>query len=250
MTRRAWLCLGIGGLAYLATLIVTAPATWISRLVEGISRQALVLRDPAGTVWSGSGRLYARQRTGDLVGLGPLHWNTLFSGLFAGRLGMDLALGESEAIMEYEPLTATTTLRGMSVELPGRLLAIVAPGLEPLGPQGKIRIRSDNFRFDATSALGLADLEWRPVQLERAPGLTLGSHVAHLRGGGKQIAIELGTLEGPLRLSGSGSWSAESGLAISGALEHGEDRTGETVSFLKGVCSEYRNGRCAFRFKH
>jgi general secretion pathway protein N len=160
-----------------------------------------------------------------------------------------VTLGENTAAVQFDLWSASTTIRTMRLELPGKLLAFVAPGLESLGPQGNILIRSDSMRFDAHSALGIADLEWRPVQLERARGLALGSHIAHLRGGGRKIDIELGTLDGPLRLSGRGTWSAEAGLDISGALEHGEDRTGETASFLQGVCSEYRNGRCGFRFK-
>ncbi len=247
MTTRAWLYVATGCLIYLGALIATTPAPWVSRAVEHLSGRAFLLRDPVGTAWAGSGRLYAQQRTGELVELGLLRWNTLPSGIIAGKLATEVALGESAMKLELSP--ASATIRAMNVELPGRLLSIVAPGLEALGPQGKVRIRSDNLRFDANSALGLVDLEWRPVQLERARGLTLGSHVAHLRGGGRKIDIELGTLDGPLRLSGSGTWTAEAGLNISGALEHEVDRSGETASFLQGVCSEYRAGRCAFRFK-
>jgi general secretion pathway protein N len=249
MTRRAWLYVATGCLVYLAALIATTPAPWVSRFVERFSHQALLLREPVGTAWAGSGRLYAQQRAGDLVDLGLLRWNTLLSGILTGKLGAEVALGESASAMRLDLSPASTAIRALNVELPGRLLSIVAPGLEALGPQGKVRIRSDNLRFDANSILGLADLEWRPVQLDRAHGLALGSHVARLRGGGSKVDIELGTIDGPLRLSGSGTWTAETGLDISGALEHGEDRSGETASFLQGVCSEYRAGRCAFRFK-
>jgi general secretion pathway protein N len=249
MTQRAWLFPAIGGLVYLAALIATAPAPWVSRSVERLSNQSLLLREPAGTAWSGSGRLYARQRTGELVDLGLLRWNTLLSGILAGKLAAEVSLGESATAMQLELSPLSTTIRALNLELPGRLLSIVAPGLEALGPQGMVLVRSDNLRFETNSILGLADLEWRPVQLERARGLTLGSHVAHLRGGGSKVDIELGTLDGPMRLSGSGSWNRETGLDIAGALEHGEDRLGETTSFLQGVCSEYRAGRCAFRFK-
>ena len=250
MTKRAWLYVATGCLVYLAALIATTPAPWVSRFVERFSHQALQLRAPVGTAWAGSGRLYAQQRTGDMVDLGVLRWNTLLSGLLTGKLGAEVSLGESATMMQLELSPASTTIRALNVELPGKLLSIVAPGLEPLGPQGKVRIRSDSLRFDTNSVLGLADIEWRPVQLDRAHGLALGSHVAHLRGGGSRVDIELGTIEGPLRLSGSGTWTGETGLDISGALEHGEDRSGETASFLQGVCSEYRTGRCAFKFKH
>jgi hypothetical protein len=122
--------------------------------------------------------------------------------------------------------------------------------VEAFGPHGKILIRSDSLRFDANSILGLAEVGWRPVRLARAQGLELGSHVARLRGGGRKIDIELATIEGPLRLSGGGTWTRDSGLTVSGAVEHGEDRSGMVAQFLRGVCSEYRPGRCAFRITH
>jgi len=249
MTRRASLYVATGCLIYLVALIATTPAPWVARFVERSSRQALLLREPVGTAWAGSGRLHAQQRTGDLVDLGALRWNTLLSGMLTGKLVADVTLGEGAPATQLELSPASTSIRALNVELPGRLLSIVAPRLEALGPQGKVRIRSDNLRFDVNSVLGLAEVEWRPVQLERARGMALGSHIARLRGAGSRVDIELGTIDGPLRLSGSGTWTGKTGLSISGVLDHPEDRSGETASFLQGVCSEYRPGRCSFRFK-
>jgi len=248
--RRATLYIALGCLTYLAALIVTLPAPWVSHVIESFSKQVLLLRDPIGTAWAGSGHLYARQRSGDLLDLGVLRWNTSLSATFAGKLGADLTLGDGTKAMHLDLSPASTTIRGLNLELPGRILASIAPGLEALGPQGRLLIRSDNLRIDANSILGLAEVEWRPVRLSRAHGLDLGSHVARLRGGGSKIDIELGTVEGPLRLSGGGTWTQDNGLNVSGTLEHGEERSAALVPFLQGVCSEYRPGHCAFRFKH
>jgi hypothetical protein len=179
-----------------------------------------------------------------------LRWNSSLSGTLAGKLAADLTLGESATAVHLELSPASTSVRGLNLELPGRILASIAPGLEALGPQGKILIRSDSLRFDANSILGLADVEWRSVRLALAQGLDLGSHVARLRGGGSKIDIEFATLEGPLRLSGGGTWARDSGLIVSGVLEHGEDRSATMTPFLQGICSEYRPGRCAFRITH
>ena len=189
-------------------------------------------------------------RSGDMLDLGMLRWNSSAFGTLTGKLAADLILGETATAVHLELSPASTAVRGLNLELPGQILANIAPGLEALGPRGKILIRSDNLRFDANSILGLADVEWRPVRLARAQGLDLGSHVARLRGGGSKIDIEFGTIEGPLRLSGGGSWTRVSGLIVSGVIEHGEDRSGAMTPFLQGVCSEYRPGRCAFRITH
>lgn len=243
--RRLALYLGTGVLVYVAALAATLPAPWVAHMVEMASERKVVLRDPAGTAWEGSGRLYARQRAGALVDLGPVRWNASPGALLAGKLGAELFLGESAKRMHVEASPASMTLRGLDVELPGFLVAGFAAELAALGPEGVVRIRSDSLRVDGDSVLGLAEVEWRSIRLARAHGLDLGSHVARLRGGGSKVDIELGTLEGPLQLSGGGTWTRGSGLVLAGSAE---PRAPAVVPFLKTVCAEYRDARCFFRY--
>jgi len=239
----------VAGLAiYAATLIATIPASWASRAVERMSGQKLQLREPAGSLWAGSGRLYANQRSGPLLELGVLRWRTSWSAILAARLAIELTLGDAASAVQVQLSPSGTTLRGLKLALPGRIVAAFAPALEGLGPEGLLRLRSDDLRFDGNSILGLAELEWRQVRLARAPDLDLGSHLARLRGGGRKVDIELSTLDGPLRLSGSGTWSLESGLSLSGAAEHSAQNSA-LAAFLKGVCTEYRDNRCRFRVR-
>lgn len=237
----------IGCLAYAAALMAMLPAAWMARFAESASGQMLVLRGPSGTAWSGTGHLYLRERPGTLLSIGPLRWNASLSGILTGRLTFDLSLGEAGAPVRVERSPGSTAIRGLNLELPGRILSSAAPALEALGPQGTLVMKSDSLRFDGDSVFGLASVEWRPVQLARAPGLNLGSHVARLRGGGSKIDIELGTIDGPLRLSGGGTWTRQRGLLASATAEHGEDPGGAMARFLQGVCSSYANRRCEFR---
>lgn len=237
----------IGCLAYAAGLIAMLPAAWMARFAEIASGQALVLRGPSGTAWFGTGHLYLRERPGTLLSIGALRWNASLSGILTGRLAFDVSLGEAGAPVRVERSPGSTAIRGLSLELPGRILSSAAPALEALGPQGTLTLKSDSLRFDGDSVFGLASIEWRPVQLARAPGLNLGSHVARLRGGGSKVDIELGTIDGPLRLSGGGTWTRQRGLLASATAEHGEDPSGAMARFLQGVCSSYANRRCEFR---
>jgi hypothetical protein len=93
-------------------------------------------------------------------------------------------------------------------------------------------------------------VEWRDIRLARASGIELGSHVARLRGAGSRVDIELATLDGPLRVSGSGSWSPRGGLAVSGTAEPRPEAAAALVPFLRGVCPEFRDGRCLFNIKY
>ncbi len=234
---------------YAIALAAMVPAAWIARAVERASAQKLLLREPAGSLWAGSARLYADQRSGSLLDLGALHWKTSWSALFTGKLAADLTLGEAAEAMQLQVSPSHTTIRGLKLELPARILSAYAPGLEAFGPEGTLRIRSDDLRFEDGSILGLAEIEWRQIRLARAQGLDLGSHVARLRGGGSKVDIELGTLEGPLRLSGGGTWVRDAGLTLSGAAEHGAEPSPALATFFRGVCAEYRDRRCAFRLK-
>jgi hypothetical protein len=247
MTRRTALCIAAGCLFYLGALIATFPAAWVAYAIERVSGRNFLLRSPTGTAWSGGGQLYVHQGSGRLLDLGMLRWNTSLAGIFAGRLGADVVLGNAASALRLELSPASIAIRGLSMEFPGTLLSTFAPRLETLGPQGTLLVRSDSLRFDENSILGLANIEWRSVRLARAPGLDFGSHIARLRGGGGKIDVELGTIDGSLRLSGGGTWTKTGGLNVTGAIEHGEDQPAAMGSFLQSVCSEYRNRRCDFR---
>ena len=249
MTRsRLVLYCAVGVLAYLVALVATFPASWLSRALERASQEKLLVRAPAGTLWSGRARIYARERSGPPLELGELRWKAAWSSLFAGKLATDVAFGGAQRTIHLELSPFGVTVQGLDVALPARVLSTFVPGLEAVGPEGVLRLRSDSLRVEDDSILGLAEIEWRQVRFSRTPGLDLGSHVARLRGGGSKVDIDLGTLEGPLRLSGSGTWDLKAGLKGTGAAEHGAQVSPELVPFLRAVCPEYRNNRCGFRF--
>jgi general secretion pathway protein N len=238
-----------GALAYGLVLVAIAPAAWIAQILERASGQVLLVRAPAGTLWSGSARLYAAARSGPPLELGEVRWRTAWSALLAGKLAADVAFGASPRAARVELTPFSASIRGLDIALPAKMLASVAPGLETFGPEGELRARTDSLRIDGDSILGLAELEWRRMRLSRAQGLELGSHVARLRGGGRRVDIELGTIEGPLRASGGGSWERAKGLSIAGAAEHGAQAAPELRNFLAAVCTAYRNNRCEFRLQ-
>jgi len=247
VTRRLAIYAAIGVAVYFCTMVATLPATWIGRAIAEASSERLTLRAPQGSAWSGSGRLIARSREDALLDLGRLRWTASPASLFTGKLNVDVFLDERPGTrLEVSP--GAMTLQGLDIEFPARLLGSLAPGLETFGPEGSVRIRSESLRVEKQSFLGSADIEWRRIRLARTRGLELGSHVARLRGGGSKVDIELATLEGPLRVSGGGSWTRERGLAISGTAEPEPGASSALAPFLKSVCSEYRDEKCGFRF--
>jgi general secretion pathway protein N len=236
-----------GALIYAAALVATIPAPWVSRAVAQISGEKLQLREPEGTLWSGSGHLYAVPRAGALLELGSLRWRTSRSAVLAARLEIEATLDDAPKATRIQLAPSGTTIRGLELTLPAEIVATFAPALDTLGPAGVLRVRSDDLRFEGPSVLGLAELEWRRVRLARAPGIDLGSHLARLRGGGSKVDIELSTIDGPLRLSGHGTWSRDAGLKMSGAIDQDAPRTAPLARFLEGICTQYRNNGCQFQ---
>jgi hypothetical protein len=243
---RPVLYVAIACLAYVAALLATPPSSWISSSLERLSNRSLQLRDPRGSAWAGNGSLYLRQQSGNFLSLGTLRWNTSLAAVFSGRFVTDFRLGETGDAARLELALGGVTLRGLRLVLPGEILAEFAPGLSALGPRGRLRIQSETLSIGDNEILGAAQIEWRPTRLAAAEGLNLGSHIARLRGNGRKVDVDLGTSEGPLRMSGGGTWTIGEGPAISGTLQHDANQGG-FAPFLQSVCSEYANGRCAFR---
>ena len=163
-------------LAYLIALAATLPATWISHAIERTSSERLLVRSPAGTIWAGSARVYARERSGPPLEIGELRWTTKWTALFTGKFVTDVALGSAARPVHLELSPFGLSLQGMDVTLPAQVLASFAPGLETFGPEGVLRVHSGGLRVENGSFLGQAEVEWRQVRFARAPGLRLGSH--------------------------------------------------------------------------
>ena len=220
-----------GCATYLAALMALAPPSFTTHFLKKFSNERLEMRNPQGTAWGGSARLYA----GGRMDLGEISWRIGFA---------DIALGgAASASIEVRPWGVA--IRGLDATFPAAALALLDPALQALGPQGTLRVRSERLRLERGSVLGLAEVEWREARLERARGLALGSHVARLRGAGARVDIELASLGGPLRIEGGGTWTTSGALRMFGSL-HAQDR--ELGDFLRGVCAESRGGRCYFRY--
>lgn len=248
--RRLLLYAAWGGLVYALALVAMLPAAWLSQKIERLSGQRLELRDASGSAWAGSGRLYARAGAGALTDLGAVRWTSVPAALLRGKLGADMTLNDAPKPIRIELGPGSIAVRDLALAVPGELVAALAPPLQVFGPQGRLTIQSDNLRIEGETVLGLAKVEWRDIRLARSSGLDLGSQVARLRGAGNRVDIELGTLGGPLRVAGAGSWSPRGGLALSGTAEPRPDAAAALVPFLRGVCPEFRAGRCIFQIKY
>lgn len=235
-TRQATNRWSLGGaaLGLLVGLVAFAPAAWLARGIAAATGERVLLTDTRGTVWAGSAQAVLTGGPGsrDAAALPDrVQWRLGVAGL-----GVELRLRQpcclrGEVRVSVAPGWARTTVRVVPSESstigqwPAALLAGLGTPWNTLQLGGTLRLTSSGMvfesvhgrvRFTGDAALDLAHASSRVSTLD-----TLGSYRLMLRGDaarGDAATIDLLTLEGALRLTGNGQWSA-AGLRFRGDAE-------------------------------
>jgi general secretion pathway protein N len=206
----------------LLALIAFAPAAWLAGAVSSATGERVLLTEARGTVWSGSALpvLTGGPGSRDAAALpSRLAWNVDWRGLrFDVRTRQDCCLND-EIVLRLQPgfgrFAATlepkpewigrwpaSWLAGLgtpwnTLQL-GGMLKLASPGLALESVQGRWRMS------------GAAELDVLAVSSRLSTLPTLGSYRVSVQGdaaSGDAAQVSLTTLDGALRLSGSGTWS-------------------------------------------
>lgn len=225
-----WALVGavLGGLAALVAYI---PAGWLAGAIATASAQRVLLTDARGTVWRGSALLVLTGGEGsrDATALPDrLQWRLGLAGLkpelrlrqaccLRGEVRVQVTPGWGRVAVQVQPDQGNTIgqwpaalLAGLGTPWNtmqmGGTLRLTSPGMTVESVQGRMR-------FSGDAALDIAHASSRVSTLD-----TLGSYRLTLRGdagSGDGARMELITVDGALRLSGTGQWSG-SGLRFRG----------------------------------
>ena len=203
-------------------LIAFAPAAWLAEWVATNTEQRLLLADARGTVWSGSAVpiLTGGRDSRDASALsGRLEWS-LVPRLFGlelrarqacclnGTVALQLRPGFGRIAATLIPPSGgwvgqwpSAWLGGYGTPLNtmhlGGSVRLVTPGFTVESVQGR-------WRMDGSADLELLNVSSRVTTLE-----TLGSYRMTVAGGsadGSPTRLTLSTQDGPLQLTGSGTW--------------------------------------------
>lgn len=206
----------------LVGLVAFAPASWLAFALARASDQRLLLADAQGTVWNGSAQLVLTGGIGsrDAAALpGRLHWQ-----LRPRINGAELRLNQA-CCLDREVLVQLRLGFGRyQVILPPQAQALgqwPASWLGGLGTPfntmqlgGVLRLTSNGMTMESVQGrwrvVGGIDLDLLGVSSRLSTLDTLGSYRLSLRGGagsGETATLTLDTIEGALRLSGSGQWA-------------------------------------------
>jgi general secretion pathway protein N len=228
LTRR-WAAAGIL-LGALVALVIYAPARWLASAIASASQGRVLLADASGSLWNGSAVLVLAGGEGAIearVLPGRLGWT-----LRPRLTGLDLQLDHA-CCLNGRPLMRLLPGAGtLRVEVrqqgdwlgswPAALLVGLGTPWNTLVPGGDLRLSTPGFALVWVAGRfafeGRADVEWRDVSSRVATLPRLGSYRLALASTPDQAgtaSLQLSTVEGPLLLSGAGSWSA-SGVRLRG----------------------------------
>lgn len=218
-------------LGALVALLAYIPAGWVAGAIASASAQRVLLTDARGTLWRGSALLVLTGGEGsrDATALPDrLEWRLALSGFkpelrlrqaccLRGEVRALVSPGWGRVAVHVRPDQGSTIgqwpaalLAGLGTPWNtmqmGGTLRLTSPGMTIESVQGRIR-------FSGDAALDVAHVSSRVSTLD-----TLGSYRMTLHGdagSGDGARLELITVDGALRLSGSGQW-AGSGLRFRG----------------------------------
>jgi general secretion pathway protein N len=223
-SRGAGLRWAIAGLVVgtVFALIAFAPAVWLANAVASSTDQRVLLAEARGTIWDGSAVpvLTGGRDSRDASALpGRLEWTLVPRGL-----GLDLRLRQAcclngTVVVHLRPglgrMTATVApSAGWVARWPSAWLSGLGTPWNTMQLGGVVRLVTPGFTVENAQGRwrldGRADIELQNVSSRVTTLETLGSYRMSLTGGGANdnspTRLNLSTQQGPLQLTGSGTW--------------------------------------------
>ena len=210
-------------LGALVGVVVFAPASWLAGVVARATDQRLLLADATGSIWSGDAQVVLTGGAGSrdaAVLPGRLRWQVR-----PRPNGFELALNQACCIdREWIIQFKLVGFGRYQVVLPARPQALgqwPAAWLAGLGTPfntlqlgGTLRLASNGMTIESVQGrwrvIGSIDADLLGVSSRLSTLDTLGSYRFSVRGGASSnepAVLNLETLDGALRLSGSGQWT-------------------------------------------
>lgn len=203
-------CLGLAGV-----LVSQAPAAWLAQALHQASDGRLLLAQARGTVWNGSAQMLLTGGAGshDAMALpGHMHWQLRPHGWG----GLQVQLRSDCCHREPTQLQLQPRWGGVTIALadgqshwPAQLLGGLGTPWNTLQPEGELTLGTQGLQVQLNQ--GRLTLQGQLVLSASAMASRLSTlrPMGHYRltlQGGPQPTLQLATLEGALRLSGSGQW--------------------------------------------
>jgi general secretion pathway protein N len=205
----------LGIAAYAVFLAANVPARVVAERISVPG--AIELSDAQGTLWNGRARAIVAAG-GPAATLDSVRWHFLPMRIASLRLAFALdASGPGlDGHAEVERGPGAFGARDVHARADAAALAAFVPLAAGWRPEGSITLAAPALAWDGHEAHGEARLEWRDAALSIAAVRPLGSYRLEARAEGGPARIVLATLDGPLRLAGTGTFTPPGALAFAG----------------------------------
>lgn len=204
-----WLLAGIVSVAI--TALAFLPATWMASILETQTAGRLTLGDAQGTLWRGSAFIGVAPSVKEPV-------TPLLPGRFSWRLSPMVLLGRVDADLENpaalsQPIKVAGSwhqwqVSPAAISLPAERLAGLGAPLNTIQPSGQMRLSWNPLQLarqgDRIEILGSMNLAMNEIASRLSPIKPLGAYNLAFDWRGQQAQLTLTTVEGPMRLNGSG----------------------------------------------
>lgn len=201
-------------LGLLLSMLVFAPARWLSGLVQRASAGQVLLQETRGTVWTGSARVTLTGGAGsqEVSTLpGRLDWH-----LAPALKGAKLQLNADCCMQQAWAMRLRPRWNGFQVALsdaqsqwPARLLSGLGTPWNTVQPQGELNLSTQgltlNWAAGRLQLSGAAQLDAMNLSSHLSTLRPMGSYRFSLQGG-TPVSLALTTLQGSLQVSGNGQW--------------------------------------------
>ena len=209
-------------------LLTQAPAVWLTQALAHASGERLLWQDPQGTVWNGSAQWALSDGTPrtPLTSKPPteapsaalpsrVQWQLSPHLDFAhARMGLRATVTTACCLPAPVHVEVALLWRGVQVRVSDHTSLWPASPLVGLGapwntvqPNGQLQLQTQGLQWTQQAGVqrwnGHAELQWQQLSTQLSTLRPLGSYRVRLQGG-DTLAISLDTLEGSLRLQGSG----------------------------------------------
>ena len=244
MRNIGWRLYTLFAIVFFVALLISAPASLLSYVVESASKGQFILANASGTVWQGSALPAVRQRSGNIMALEKLHWDIQLSPLLTGKLVIRMdwdnveQLQPMEATISYNKIELSNALLPLNAEMMGE----IAPLLKPVQLSGQMRISSQLFTVTRQGLNGTAVAEWTNAGSVLSSIKPLGHYRINLAGSGTRLDITLMTITGILLLEGKGSVELNQGLRFQGTARASAQSKGALDELLNNFGPESSPG--------
>ncbi|MDO5692500.1 MAG: type II secretion system protein N [Pseudomonadota bacterium] len=196
-------------------LVTQAPARWLAAGVAHATNGMVLLTEPQGSVWTGSARLV-------LTGGSGSQGSTALPGRVQWRLSPALpgvrAAVTADCCTPDTPLDlriaprwggARITLADSQTQWPSALLTGLGTPWNTIQPEGELTLTTHGLAAEwlagRLNLAGRAEMTARHISSRLSTLRPMGSYRLAVNGG-DAVGLELSTLDGSLRMTGSGQW--------------------------------------------